>query len=126
MKTELRYIELKSGYFDNGPAWIGKVKLSKSGQTVYFHDKAFQKSHWGYGNHHDIETGEKYWISGVKKSGSNRHPCGQGKIIIAKAAVEDFLVWTNQSKLDMSLYEVEDIPDIYPVERVSALLNQFD
>jgi hypothetical protein len=30
------YIELKTGYQDNGPAWIGRVKFSKTGQTIYF------------------------------------------------------------------------------------------
>ena len=29
MKTQLKYIELKSGYSDDGPAWIGKVEFSK-------------------------------------------------------------------------------------------------
>jgi hypothetical protein len=43
MKMEIRYVELKTGYSDDGPAWIGKVKLSKSGQTIYFNDKAFRK-----------------------------------------------------------------------------------
>jgi hypothetical protein len=29
----LRYIELKSGYSDNGPAWIAYVMESKTGRT---------------------------------------------------------------------------------------------
>jgi hypothetical protein len=36
MKDRIMYVELKSGFSDDGPAWIGKVKFSKSGQTVYF------------------------------------------------------------------------------------------
>ena len=32
----IRYIELKTGFSDRGPAWIGKVVFSKSGQTIYF------------------------------------------------------------------------------------------
>ena len=40
---DIRYIELKTGYSDNGPAWIGNVKESKSGRTIYFNDHAFQK-----------------------------------------------------------------------------------
>jgi hypothetical protein len=36
MKQELRYIELKSDYNDDGPAWIGYVESSKSGKTIYF------------------------------------------------------------------------------------------
>ena len=34
----IKYIELKTGYNDDGPAWIGNVKESKSGKTVYFND----------------------------------------------------------------------------------------
>ena len=37
---DIRYIELKAGYNDNGPAWIGNVKESKSGKTIYFNDHA--------------------------------------------------------------------------------------
>jgi len=43
MEREIRYIELKTGYSDNGPAWIGEVKLSKSKNTIYFNDKALRK-----------------------------------------------------------------------------------
>ena len=39
------YIELKTGYGDNGPAWISKVTFSKSGETIYFHGKALRRSH---------------------------------------------------------------------------------
>jgi hypothetical protein len=35
----LRYIELKSGHADNGPAWIGYVKYSQTGRTVYFNGR---------------------------------------------------------------------------------------
>lgn len=40
MKSKIMYIELKTGYSDNGPAWIGMVEFSKSGKTVYFDNKA--------------------------------------------------------------------------------------
>ena len=36
----LKYIELKTGYSDDGPAWIGRVKMSRSGRTVYFIEAA--------------------------------------------------------------------------------------
>jgi len=29
MKSEIKYIELKSGYHDDGPAWIGMVEFSE-------------------------------------------------------------------------------------------------
>ncbi len=65
---ELMYIELKTGYSDDGPAWIGYVMTSKSGKTIYFNDHVFQKYNGGNSNYYDIETGNDYWISGVKKT----------------------------------------------------------
>ena len=38
MIHDLMYIELKTGYSDDGPAWIGYVKTSKSRKTIYFND----------------------------------------------------------------------------------------
>ena len=29
MRTIIKYIELKSGFSDNGPAWIGKIIIDK-------------------------------------------------------------------------------------------------
>ena len=86
MKREIRYIELKSGFGDSGPAWIGLVEYSKSEQTVYFNNMALKKlKNSGIsGNHFDIETGEEYWISGVKKNGQDRHWAGAGKIRLMK------------------------------------------
>ncbi|MEL7002485.1 MAG: hypothetical protein AAFN93_07090 [Bacteroidota bacterium] len=69
MKSDIKYLELKTGYSDNGPAWIGQVSYSKSGRTIYFDGKAFQPvgSDRSFSNYINIETGEHYWISGVKK-----------------------------------------------------------
>ncbi len=36
MIKELMYIECKSGYNDDGPAWIGYVKTSRTYRTIYF------------------------------------------------------------------------------------------
>ena len=53
MIKDLMYIELKSGYSDDGPAWIGYVKTSKTRKTVYFNDHAFQKAIGGGSNYID-------------------------------------------------------------------------
>ena len=73
MINNLMYIELKMGYSDDDLAWIGYVKTSKSKKTIYFNDHAFQKNIGNYANYIDIENGDKYWISGLKKEESNRH-----------------------------------------------------
>jgi hypothetical protein len=113
--TLLRYLELKTGYHDNGPAWIGYVTMSHSGRTLYFNGKAFRRSKRAIsGNHYDVETGENYWISGVKKRGSDRHWAGSGKITIEAAAVQEYLSTTCATELDGSRFLVSD--DIKPTD----------
>ena len=48
MIKDLMYIELKTGYSDDGPAWIGYVKTSKTKKTIYFNNHAFQKYNGNY------------------------------------------------------------------------------
>lgn len=121
---DMRYIELKTGYHDDGPAWIGRVKASKSGRTVYFNDHAFQRYNGGCGNFMDVETGDVYWISGVKKDGDDRHWAGGGKITIDKKVIREYLTIIGKSQLDESKFEVQEIADQFPVERVNGLLNE--
>jgi hypothetical protein len=123
MLYDIKYIELKTGYSDNGPAWIGRVKASQTGTTVYFNDKALKKRNGVSANYYDIETGDEYWISGVKKNGLNRHWAGNGKIMIDRKIVNDFLRMTNQTQLNTSNFEIVDIDDIFPVERIKQLEN---
>jgi hypothetical protein len=64
------YIEYKGDGL-TGPARIGRVTFSKTGDTLYYDGKSFQ-SQKGSGfksNYFDLETGEGYWISGPKKNG---------------------------------------------------------
>lgn len=93
MAKEIRYIELKSGFSNDGPAWIAEVEFSKSGQTVYFNDMALKKLKIPgiVSNHFDIETGEEYWISGVKRNGQDRHWAGGGKILLDEEILPDYL-----------------------------------
>ena len=123
MIHHLMYIELKTGYSDDGPAWIGYVKTSKTKKTIYFNDHAFQKSNGGYSNYIDIENGDEYWISGLKKKESNRHLAGRGKIMIDRRAVDTYLSLIGEEKLPLNLFEIIDIEDRFPVERMNKLLN---
>ena len=120
---ELRYIELKTGWNDNGPAWIGFVKESRSGKMVYFNDHAFQRQSGEYSNYIDVETQEEYWISGVKKNGEDRHWAGGGIITIDEKTVDLYLSITGMKELPKSRYRIENIPDVFPVERINVLLN---
>ena len=121
---DIRYIELNTGYFHNGPAWIGNVKESKSGATIYFNDHAFQKCHGDISNYYDVETGEEYWISRPKKNGEDRHWGGSGKIIIDRKVVPEYLKLIGAEKLPASKYIIEDIEDVFPVERINEMMNE--
>lgn len=106
MKT-LKYIELKSGHSDNGPAWIGYVKSSKTGRILYFDGRGLlklkgQRRGDSGGNYVDMETGESFWVSGVKKNGEDRHWAGSGKVLVEAAAVFEYLETIGTKTLDKS------------------------
>jgi len=107
MESQIKYIELKSGYSNDGPAWIGKVEFSKSGKTVYFNGHAFKGN--GHGGCSDIETKEIYWITGIKKNGQDRHWAGTGKIKIDKEIVDEYLKFIDSKSLDFNKFELVDI-----------------
>ena len=70
-------MELKThegGHDDRGDARIGRVTFNKTGKTLMYRGKRFQKGGTdSCANYHDVETGEGYWISGPKKDGSDRY-----------------------------------------------------
>lgn len=104
----LRYIELKSGFGDSGPAWIGRVTLSRSKTTVYFNGRALKRTKGGgvSGNYYDIESGEEYWVSGVKRNGQDRHWAGSGRVLVEAGAVHEYLALRNLKSLDPKTHEV--------------------
>ena len=126
MRTEIKYLELKSGFSHNGPAWIGLVSFSKSGKTIYFNGKAFQSLNGTgiYANYFDLESGEEYWISGVKKDMSDRHKFGSGKIFVEKRILNDYLKIIGKSELPKSDYDLTEVETEKPVERINELENE--
>ncbi|MDB5804062.1 MAG: hypothetical protein JWN73_1384 [Betaproteobacteria bacterium] len=119
-RTLLRYVELKTGYSDDGPAWIARVRTSKSGKLIYFRGKAL--AHAERGRHFDVETREFYWVSGVKKNGADRHWAGGGKVSIERGAVDEYLRLIGASQLDHTLVIVDDAP-APDLNRFHALAN---
>ena len=121
----IRYIELKTGYEHNGPAWICRPKLSKSGRTVYFNNKSLSNIGGAgiSGNHQDIETGEEYWISGIKKDGGDRHIFGSGKIYIESSVVEDYLQARGLKTLGSQYVVIEDLEET-DISKFTEIENQ--
>jgi hypothetical protein len=71
-RTRIMYIECK-GDGIVGPARIGLVTFSKTGQSLYYRGHSFSTLN-GYGfkaNYVNDDTGEQYWISGCKKDGTD-------------------------------------------------------
>lgn len=111
----LRYIELKSGHGDAGPAWIGRVRMSRTRRTVYFNGRALKRGSGIAGNYYDLETGEEYWISGVKKNGQDRHWAGGGTVWIEAGVVDEYLSLVDAAELDLTRLEViPSLPETDP------------
>ena len=124
----LRYVEVKSGHADDGPAWIGYVTSSKTGRTLYFNGRGLMKLKGqrrgdSGGNYVDMETGESLWVSGVKRNGEDRHWAGSGKVLIQAAAVAEYLEIIGAKKLDTSRCEVTNSIRETDIERLSRLAN---
>jgi len=98
MKTRIMYIEYK-GEKLTGDARIGLVKFSKSGLSIHYDGKLFQRL-GGQGfkaNYFDSETSEEYWISGCKQDGSDRLYGERLPIYIDDNVREEY--WTKIRKL---------------------------
>lgn len=71
-KNRITYIEDKSGGL-NGPARIGMVTFSKTGRSVHYQGRLFQKVGSGYKYNYIAEdNGDRFWISGPRKDGKDR------------------------------------------------------
>jgi hypothetical protein len=121
----LKYIEHIDKLGHRGQAWIGFVEVSRSGRTVYFNGMALQRIPGGgvNGNHRDVETGDEYWISGVKKKGTNRHWAGGGEILVEKRALSELLELRGWTSLPHGYKLTSDIVPTN-VEKFVPILNE--
>lgn len=72
-RSRIMYIEDKSTGL-NGPARIGRVAFNRTGKSLAYRGRTFQslKGQGFKANYFDIETGERFWISGPRKDGRDR------------------------------------------------------
>jgi hypothetical protein len=75
LKARLMYVENKDGHIDGVAARIGWVAFSKTGKTVYYRGRELTGvgGRGIRGNFIDVATREEFWVSGVKRRGSNTH-----------------------------------------------------
>lgn len=109
MSAQLLYVELKSGFSDNGPAWIGQGEFTRSKSTIYFNGLALRKAQGIGSNYLEVQTGNSYWVSGVKKNGTDRHQTGSGKVFIDASVVSEYLEFRGIERLPPNAYEVVNL-----------------
>ncbi len=76
LKKRLMYLENKDGAIDGVPVRIGWMTFSRSGRSVRYRGRVPPPvgGRGLRGNYIDEASGEEFWISGVKRRGSNVHP----------------------------------------------------
>lgn len=125
MKSEIVYVEIETGANHDGLAQIGKCFFSKTGQTIYFNGSVYQKGGRGSaGNHYDIETGNGYWISGVKKNGTDRHRFGKGLIEIDESVIEEYLKIIGETELQKNKFKLVNLDNIPSKAKATEILNE--
>lgn len=75
------------------------------------------------GNYIDMESGESFWVSGVKKNGEDRHWAGSGKVLVEAAAVAEYVKTIKAKVLDASRFEVTNSIRQTDIKRLSQLAN---
>ena len=87
------YVQLKSGYnTDRGPAWITRVRFTRTWRTAYVHGRTLARVTGTYSlepdaNFYDVATDEGFWIPGPKRDRTDaRHSARQPTI---EADVQD-------------------------------------
>lgn len=124
MVHKLVYVELKSGYNNNGPAWIGYGRYNRTGSTLYFNGQILRKGNGISGNYYDFDTHDEYWVSGVKKNGADRHSLGKGKVGIDDEALAAYLKLRNLKELPLDYYNVVSLIKTEAKERHTQLSNE--
>jgi len=90
LKRRLMYVENKDGLIDGVNARIGYVTFSKTGKTIYYRGRELLKAQGIRGNFLDVGTREEYWVSGVKKRGSNVHWAESASVRVDEDAVTEY------------------------------------
>jgi hypothetical protein len=91
-KRRVMYVENKDGDIQGVSARIGWVTFSQTGLSVYYRGRTLKRTKWRgiRGNYRDEETGEEFWVSGLKVRGSNVHWAEPAKVVIDDDARDEY------------------------------------
>lgn len=90
LKRRVMYVENKDGDIDGAAARIGWVAFSKTGQSVRYRGRTLLKASGVAGNFMDVDSRDEYWVSGIKKRGSNVHWAESLSVVIDDDAREEY------------------------------------
>ena len=90
LQHRLMYLENKQGNGDI--ARIGWVTFSRTARTIYYRGRSFIRMKGGgiSGNYLCEQSGEEFWISGIKKKGSNVHWAEKIDVVIDDDALDEY------------------------------------
>ena len=72
-QDRIMFIEHKGGENSlTGDARIGRVTFSKTGKSIHYNGRTFERMIGFKANYRDTENGDPYWISGCKENGEDR------------------------------------------------------
>jgi hypothetical protein len=93
---------------------------------IYFNGKALRAltRRQNFESHVDIETGEYYWVSGVKKDQTDRHWAGSGKVMVDQAVVEEYMAYVGATSLSQSRYQIVQLDNTDIREKVNQIQNE--
>jgi len=79
MGSRIMYVESKAEGL-NGRGRIGRVSFWNNGKSLLYDGKTFRRLRGGgyKANYYEVESGDRYWISGPKKNGLDRLYCTPG------------------------------------------------
>ena len=124
MKSDIVYVERTNGSNHDGEAWIGKCFYSNSGLSIYFDGKGFKREKSHNSNYYDLDSGELYWISKVKKNGQDRHKFGKGLIYIDKSIVDEYLKIIGEENLPKSKFQIVELNNVPAKEKANEIENE--
>ena len=94
LQRRLMYVENKDGDIDGARARIGWVEFSRSGRSVYYRGRTLRRMKGGgvAGNFIDVDTGEEYWVSGVKQNRRDVHWSDHIEVTIDDGAKTEYAI----------------------------------
>ncbi|MFJ3957251.1 hypothetical protein [Arthrobacter sp. NPDC090010] len=99
MAERIMYVQLKTGFnTDAGPAWISRVRFSKTWRTAYFQGRTLRRWNSFDGNFVDVDTDEEFWLSGPKRDRSDAR-YGRGVPSVDEDVQQEYAAFLNGAAL---------------------------